>query len=253
METKFIAWGQYVLRSNLFQPPGNTLRLIDAAYGYGYDGVELDVQLSKDNVLVLMHDNTLDRTTHSSGLVNQFTAAELSKVRLKDPWNGPTCCVETLEAALRRNGTRGLFMVDMHHTVPKTVAAVKRSVEASNFDPALLLLLTHTREGGLLYKETFPKATVFLKAPHNLFPPQLTADFASMAVGLDGVLVPVANFPQARLAFRAETQKLGLKLAVYMHDSDLETLVDILEASVDYVTSYVPQVFGEARRRHALQ
>lgn len=247
--TTLIAWGQYVLRSNFFQPPGNTLRLIDAAYGYGYDGVELDVQLSSDEHLVLMHDHTLDRTTHGSGPVQQFTAAELAKVRIKDPWNGPACYVETLENALRRNGKRGPVMVDMRHAVPKTVAALRRSVDASGFDPAQLLLLAYERAGGLLYKQAFPQAVVLLKAPHNLFPPQLTSEFASQAADLDGVIVPTANFPEATAQFREKTRALGLKLAVYMHESGLETLLGLMEASVDYVTSYAPQVFGLAREK----
>jgi hypothetical protein len=42
------------------------------------DGIEVDVRLSSDGVPVLMHDDTVDRTTSGSGQVNEFTAAELN-------------------------------------------------------------------------------------------------------------------------------------------------------------------------------
>src|SRR5690606_29972854 len=46
--------------------------------------VECDVRLSKDSALVLMHDNTLSRTTTGRGSVNERTLAELKKLRLAD-------------------------------------------------------------------------------------------------------------------------------------------------------------------------
>ncbi|MCR6625259.1 MAG: hypothetical protein NVV67_03050 [Pseudoxanthomonas sp.] len=245
--TQIIAWGQYSFRSKFFQPPGNSLRHIDVAYGFGYDGVELDLQLSRDNVLVLMHDNVLDRTTLATGPVNQYTARELSTVRLKDPWRGPPCYVETFESALVRNGGRGPVMVDMHHAVPQTVSAVARSVDAAGFDEERLILLTYTREGGLLYKDTFPKATVLLKARHDMTPPALSTSFLGGASGLDGCLVPIAGDRECRKAFVDAAKAAGLKLAVFMHDGEASVLKEIFDEQVDYVTSTRPDTFGAVK------
>ena len=52
----------------------------------GADGLELDVHLSSDGVVVVCHDSTLDRTTDSSGPVNRLTAAELSRVDAGYRW-----------------------------------------------------------------------------------------------------------------------------------------------------------------------
>lgn len=82
-------------------------------------------------------------------------------------------------------------------------------------------------------------------------PDELPPEYARQAIGLDGIVVPTANFPEVTGALRTESRKLGLKLAVYMHDSDVQALVGLIQAQVDYVTSYVPQVFGEARERCA--
>lgn len=49
--------------------PENTLSAILLAAKQGADGVELDTQMTKDNVLILMHDRRLERTTNGRGLI----------------------------------------------------------------------------------------------------------------------------------------------------------------------------------------
>ena len=61
--------------------PENSLRAFEHAHANGYV-VELDVKPARDGVPVVIHDSTLDRTTNCSGLVSDFTAAELSRCRL---------------------------------------------------------------------------------------------------------------------------------------------------------------------------
>jgi len=58
----------------------NTMEAFEAAIAAGADMVEIDVHLTKDNVLVLMHDHTLDRTTDASGLISEKTYEELCSV-----------------------------------------------------------------------------------------------------------------------------------------------------------------------------
>ncbi|MEM7129152.1 MAG: glycerophosphodiester phosphodiesterase family protein [Chloroflexota bacterium] len=60
--------------------PENTLPAFEKALEMGVDGVELDVQCSKDNQLMVIHDFTLDKTTSGSGLVSDFTASELAQL-----------------------------------------------------------------------------------------------------------------------------------------------------------------------------
>ncbi len=60
--------------------PENTLPAFQAALEMGVDGIELDVQLSKDGVLVVMHNFTVDETTDGHGNVGDFTAAELARL-----------------------------------------------------------------------------------------------------------------------------------------------------------------------------
>lgn len=57
--------------------PENTMLAFQKAIEAGADGIELDVQFSKDGKLVVIHDETLDRTTTGTGRVKDHTYEEL--------------------------------------------------------------------------------------------------------------------------------------------------------------------------------
>jgi glycerophosphoryl diester phosphodiesterase len=58
----------------------NSLPAFARALAAGADAVECDVHLSADNEVVVIHDETLDRTTAGHGCVNAYTAAELARL-----------------------------------------------------------------------------------------------------------------------------------------------------------------------------
>ena len=60
--------------------PENTLPAFSEAMQLGAHGIELDVLLSKDGEIVVIHDNTLDKTTSGSGLVKDHTLTELKQL-----------------------------------------------------------------------------------------------------------------------------------------------------------------------------
>ena len=59
--------------------PENTMLAFQKAAATGCDGIELDVQLTKDNVVVVIHDEKIDRTTDGTGFVKDYTYEELKK------------------------------------------------------------------------------------------------------------------------------------------------------------------------------
>lgn len=59
--------------------PENTMAAFQNGLALGADGIELDVQLSRDGIVVVHHDRTLDRTTPLRGAVARRTAGELSR------------------------------------------------------------------------------------------------------------------------------------------------------------------------------
>ena len=62
--------------------PENTIDAFDNGLRLGADGLELDVHLSRDGVIVVHHDRTLDRTTTLSGPVAARSALELNSARV---------------------------------------------------------------------------------------------------------------------------------------------------------------------------
>lgn len=65
--------------------PENTLAAFRLALEQGADGFELDVALSADEVVVVIHDDTVDRTTDGHGRVDALTLAQLQQLDASDP------------------------------------------------------------------------------------------------------------------------------------------------------------------------
>ncbi|WP_405027722.1 glycerophosphodiester phosphodiesterase [Lentibacillus songyuanensis] len=68
--------------------PENTMPAFQLAYEHGADGIETDVQLTKDNIPVLIHDEQVKRTTNGSGFVKDLTLHELKQLDL-GAWFSP--------------------------------------------------------------------------------------------------------------------------------------------------------------------
>lgn len=98
--------------------PENTLAAFDNGVVLGADGLELDVRLSRDGIVIAHHDRTLDRTTNQSGEVAARTADELARIdagyrfRSGDGWpfRGRGIGIPTLAAVLARYRDRRVII-----------------------------------------------------------------------------------------------------------------------------------------------
>ena len=70
----------YAHRGASAYAPENTLAAFRLALEQGADGIELDAKLSADGEIVVIHDQTVDRTTQGKGRVNQLALSELKKL-----------------------------------------------------------------------------------------------------------------------------------------------------------------------------
>jgi glycerophosphoryl diester phosphodiesterase len=91
--------------------PENTIAAFDHGLSLGADGLEFDVHLSRDGVVVVHHDATLERTTDGRGRLAQFTADELARLDAAYnfspagatfPYRGKGIGIPTLREVLRR-------------------------------------------------------------------------------------------------------------------------------------------------------
>lgn len=91
--------------------PENSMAAFRKAIELGIDIIELDVRCTKDGILVVMHDKTVDRTTNGSGAVSGFTFEEIRKLRLKHNGTVTEEQIPTLEEALLL--AKGKILVDL--------------------------------------------------------------------------------------------------------------------------------------------
>lgn len=123
-------------RGNRAHAPENTLESFRQAVALGVDAIELDVRLTKDGQVVVLHDPTLDRTTNAHGAVAARTVAELHDVDAgaqfpgpdkRFPYRGRGIGIPLLSDVLRELPHTPLLI---EIKVPEAGAAVRRVIEA---------------------------------------------------------------------------------------------------------------------------
>ena len=122
--------------------PENTCEAFDRGLAAGADGLEFDVRLSADGVLMVIHDETLERTTDGVGTVASFTASELSTVDAgyrfgvegQYPFRGTGVRIPTLQQVLRRY-PRTPMIIEMKGDSPELGEALADEVRAANAAP----------------------------------------------------------------------------------------------------------------------
>ncbi|OUL63230.1 glycerophosphodiester phosphodiesterase family protein [Flavobacterium sp. AJR] len=122
--------------------PENCTPTFANAIKYNPTIVETDIALSKDSVLVMMHDNTLDRTTTGTGVIEGYTYKELQELFLKDTEGKVTPYkIETLDQILQWGKGKVIYNLDIKKGVPMQmiIDAVRR-----NKAEAYSVIITYT-------------------------------------------------------------------------------------------------------------
>lgn len=120
-------------RHGLPAAPENSLTALDHCLRIGADMMETDVRRTADGYLVVMHDETVDRTTNGTGKVAEMTLAEIRRLRLRQNLGGPMAVVTdqhvlTLEELLAVSKGRMVLNLDVKDaSFPETVAEVLRN------------------------------------------------------------------------------------------------------------------------------
>ena len=149
--------------------PENTLRAIGRALEYAVDMVEIDVRQTRDGQIVVIHDETLERTTNGRGYVHQMSFSELRKL---DAGKGER--IPTLKEVIDLvNGRVGL-VVELKD--PRTADKVAEILAENNIvDQTLVTSFIHSAVKRI--KELNPRfktGVIFRSAP--IKPSQLALD-----------------------------------------------------------------------------
>ncbi|PRD57340.1 glycerophosphodiester phosphodiesterase family protein [Sphingobacterium gobiense] len=161
--------------------------------------IECDIALTKDSVLVLMHDETLDRTTTGKGKVNRHSFADLQNLRLKDPTGTVTNYgIPTLEETLQWGLGKVIFTLDVKKNVPYqlVVDAIRKTKSE-----AYCVIITYSAK----------QAAVV----HNLAPDLMIS--ASIKSVEDLIRLNDFDIPDTRLVAFIGTSQVDKKLTDLLH------------------------------------
>lgn len=131
----------------------NTIEGMENVLKYMPAFFEIDPRCTKDGVIVLMHDGTLDRVSTSKGKVADYTYEQLKSVKLKDHLGNITNCkIPTLEDVIEWSKGKTIINLDKKD-VPMSVIAdmIKKHKAERN-----VMLTVHTGAQARYYYDRFP-------------------------------------------------------------------------------------------------
>ncbi|RKX99967.1 glycerophosphodiester phosphodiesterase, partial [Candidatus Poribacteria bacterium] len=208
--------------------PENTLLSFRTAIELGVDAVECDVRLTKDGRLILMHDETVDRTTNGSGRVSELTFEE---IRALDAGKGEK--VPTLEELLDLVKDKVELLLELKGE--GTADEAVRSVEERGMGDQVLFIsfsverLRRVKE----LKPGYQVAPIFGEPP----PPEEACRIAQ-EIGARGVNVNHAYLTEELVE---EAHKRGLEVIVWTPNTE-EEIGAAIEKGVDAITSDRPDL-----------
>jgi glycerophosphoryl diester phosphodiesterase len=113
--------------------PENSLAAMVAAWDAGILWCECDVHLSRDGAAVVIHDETLDRTTTGHGPVGEFSLKQLRELRLRDRNGKPTSHrIPTLNELLEVAGPERRLLVETKQRLGEKIFEIARQVQRKN-------------------------------------------------------------------------------------------------------------------------
>jgi glycerophosphoryl diester phosphodiesterase len=172
--------------------PENTMESFRAAAEAGADMIEFDVHLSKDNRLVIIHDDTVDRTSDGSGYAGRMTFDELRGLDFS-MGRGTGARIPLLEEVLDEFKNRMLMNIEIKNLpvkyngiearIAETVSSMgcEESVIVSSFDHNSLLKIKKIMPSlrtGMLYEAAWLcfEEEISRLAPYSLHPEVDTID-----------------------------------------------------------------------------
>lgn len=114
---------------------------------------EIDPRLTKDSVIVLMHDATLDRTTTAKGPLSDYTWKQLRRVHLRDSEGNITnYSIPTLEEVIRWSKGKTIVNLDKKDVPMEMIVKMIRKLHAEDH----VMLTVHTGQQARFYYDRLP-------------------------------------------------------------------------------------------------
>ena len=206
--------------------PENTLRSIRRSLDFGVHAIEIDIHLSRDGRLVVIHDATVDRTTNGTGRVADLTWEELRQL---DAGLGEV--VPSLEEVVALVQGRGRLFIEVKD--PKAVEPLAAFFHRHKlFDDAHVISFWHPSLKELRRLEPRIRTGVlFVGCPAD--PPALAAAAEAEAL--------VLNYQYVTMELVQAARQSGLIVAVWNIDN-VADLLPVLPLEPDYIGSNAPDI-----------
>lgn len=214
-------------RGASFDAPENTVAAARLAWEQKADALELDVHLSKDGKLIVMHDDSLERTAGVSNKVADTTSVEISKLEAgswKDRrWRGEK--IPTLDEMLATVPGRKRILIEVK-CGPEGLDELAAAFRRSALQPAQTVIISFNFEVVKQAKARFPEREVcwiaeFKRDAANTWQPSMTHLIQqARAAKVDGLDLSRRG-PLDAVAVKT-IKNAGLKLYVWTVDSPTE-------------------------------
>lgn len=231
--------------------PENTLAAFNMGLAHGADFLELDIHMSKDGQLVVMHDALLERTTNASGEVSDYTAAELAALDASARYSGANAPerqpVPTLDQVLALAKGRAAVQIEIKLRADKTryPGIEAKLVELLRAQGMLddVMVLSFDFPTLQKIKEIEPRlktcaliSTAYLQGVGRGGPEKVAEEMAALGVEYVGV-----NHTWLSDALLAALTARGLQVGVWTVN-DVETMRKFAAKGVAFITSDRPDL-----------
>lgn len=235
--------------------PENTLAAFSNGLSLEPDAIELDVHLSRDGELVVIHDPVLDRTTNGRGAVADHTAAELAQLNAAAKYSGPAAVepqpVPTLDQVLDLAKGRAGVQIEVKVAVDKSRYP---GIEAKLVET----LRRHDMVGDVVVLSfDFPTlqevkridpavatcaliSTAYMREPGHSDPEAVAAEIAALGAEYVGINASLLSEP----LFAGLTGR-GLQVGVWTVN-DVKSMREFAAMGVAFITSDRPDLLNEA-------
>lgn len=221
--------------------PENTLAAAKLGWEQGADAVEIDIQISVDGRLMVLHDATTNRTTGRRGEISRLTAAE-AQSRDAGSWKGARFAGEKiplLEDILSTLPKEGRLVIEIK-TGPEAVPILARVLAGSGHALKQFMIIAFDPAVAAEAKRLLPACKVLRLASHEPREPALQIDTLikiSREAGLDGLNLS-RKWP-VDAAFVRKVREAGLSLYIWTVDDPTQAR-RLVEAGVDGITTNRP-------------
>lgn len=227
--------------------PENSAKAIEDAIAMGVDIIEIDIRSTKDGVPVLLHDQTLDRTTTGSGQIANMTFEEVRHLRLLNKAGEVTeQRVPTLTEVLVQAKGRAVLDLDIKSGPIESI--VSRVVETSTINSALFFSgNTETLQQALKMSSSL---LIMPRARDLVSTKQLATAFSPVIIHIDSSFNNNSTIEAARFSgSRVWINALGASDAMILSGQYGEALEPLLAHGASIIqTDHPQQVLAYLRR-----